>query len=252
MLSIDQVTVSYGQRAAVKDVCLQVPAGSITAIVGPSGCGKSSLLLAVNRMCEEIAGAAVTGRITVDGKDVQEDYRYVPDLRRDVGMIFQKPNPFPASIRRNIELALREHGTRNRDQRFEVCREVLQATGLWEEVKGRLDESALQLSGGQQQRLCLARALAIRPKLLLMDEPCSALDPNAARHVERLISSLRKTLTVLIVTHNLAQAKRISDQMAVFWYQDGVGKLIESGPTEKLFRQPEHDVTRAYLSGEDG
>lgn len=252
MLSIDRLSVSYGQRPAVKDVSLQVPAGSITAIVGPSGCGKSSLLLAVNRMCEEIAGAAVTGRIAVDGKDVRHDYRYVPDLRRDVGLIFQKPNPFPTSIRRNIELALREHGVKDRAQRFEVCREVLQATGLWAEVKDRLNESALKLSGGQQQRLCLARALAIRPKLLLMDEPCSALDPNAARHVERLISSLRESLTVLIVTHNLAQARRISDRTAVFWYQDGVGKLIESGATEELFRQPEHDVTRAYLSGADG
>lgn len=252
MLRIDQLSIRYGPRFAVRDVTLQVARGSITAIVGPSGCGKSSLLQAVNRMTDEIPSAVVDGTVRIAGRDSRTDYPYVPELRRAVGLVFQKPNPFPTSIQRNIELALREHGVREKEARRKICERVLRDTGLWDEVKDRLEQPAQSLSGGQQQRLCIARAIAIQPQVLLMDEPCSALDPDAARHVERLILSLKESYTILIVTHNLAQARRISDHLALFWQQDGCGRLVEFGPTQELFQQPQHAVTKAYLSGWDG
>ncbi|HRF00244.1 MAG TPA: phosphate ABC transporter ATP-binding protein [Pirellulaceae bacterium] len=252
MIRVDRLTIRYGDRVALRDVTLEVPNGSVTAIVGPSGCGKSSLLQAINRLTDLVPGAEVSGSIEVDGRSVHDGRRAVVDLRRDVGMIFQRPNPFPTSIRRNLQLALREHGVRRRDELERTTERVLRDVGLWDEVRDRLDASALRLSGGQQQRLCLARALALEPRVLLMDEPCSALDPAATARVEGLIRQLRERHTILIVTHHLAQARRIADRLAVFWIRDGAGALIESGPTERLFTSPDDPITAAYLSGAAG
>lgn len=249
MVRVENLNVFYGSQLALRDVSLAVEQGTITAIVGPSGCGKSSLLAALNRITDLIPGARMTGRVAVDGIDFSRNGASVIELRRRVGMIFQRPNPFPTSIRRNIQLALREHGTRDRRQLDEIAERVLEDVGLWEEVRHRLDRPAQELSGGQQQRLCLARALALEPQVLLMDEPCSALDPIASGHVESLILRLRERYTILIVTHNLAQARRISDRMAVLWFRDGSGEIVESGETQRVFESPSHPMAAAYLTG---
>lgn len=252
MIHTDELSVHYGSFTAVRNATLSVRQGSITAIVGPSGCGKSSFLSALNRMTDLIPTARVTGKVMIDCCDIYDTCRSPAELRRCVGMIFQKPNPFPMSIRRNIQLALREHGTRDRAELDSITERVLKDVGLWDEVSDRLDSPALQLSGGQQQRLCIARALALEPQVLLMDEPCSALDPIASAKVERLITSLRGRYTIVIVTHNLAQARRIGDDLAVFWVNDGAGEIIEQGPAEDVFKAPSHPTTAAYLSGTRG
>jgi len=252
MIRTEGLSVAYGATVAVRDVSLTVQAGRILAIVGPSGCGKSTFLSALNRMTDLIPHAVVTGRVLVNGKDVHSRESPLTELRRRVGMIFQSPNPFPTSIRKNIQLALKEHGMRRAAALEAKTEAVLRDVGLWDEVQDRLDSSALTLSGGQQQRLCIARALALQPEVLLMDEPCSALDPIAAGHVEALISSLRGRYTVVIVTHNLAQARRIADDMAVFWLRDGAGQMIEYGPAERLFTQPRDPISAAYLNGSRG
>jgi phosphate transport system ATP-binding protein len=252
VIRTDTLSVHYGSFTAIRDASLTIPKGSITAIVGPSGCGKSSFLAALNRLTDLIPAARITGRVSINCCDIHDKCRSAAELRRCVGMIFQKPNPFPMSIRRNIQLALREHGTRNRAELDETTERVLKDVGLWDEVKDRLDLSALLLSGGQQQRLCIARALALQPQVLLMDEPCSALDPIASERVESLITSLRGRYTIVIVTHNLAQARRIADNVAVFWLRESAGEIIEHGPARDVFENPSEPIAAAYLVGTAG
>ena len=252
MIQTKELSVYYDRKIVIRDASLTVADGTISAIVGPSGCGKSSFMMALNRMTDLIPRATTTGEVIIDGKDINRSGCSLIELRRTVGMIFQKPNPFPMSIRKNIQLALREHGVRERGQLEKVTEGVLKDVGLWDEVKDRLDGSALKLSGGQQQRLCFARALALEPKVLLLDEPCSALDPLASAHVESLIKKLSGRYTILIVTHNLAQARRIADNLAVFWFKDGAGQIIEEGATELIFCNPQHPTTAAYIAGAKG
>ncbi|WP_201743788.1 phosphate ABC transporter ATP-binding protein [Roseiconus nitratireducens] len=246
------MSVSYNGRTVLRDATIEAKPGEILALVGPSGCGKSSFLAAINRLTEIIPGASVRGRIRFDGRELETVFPSSVDLRRHVGMIFQQPNPFAMSIRRNLELPLREHGIRDSGELRRIAESALRDVGLWDEVSDRLEQSALELSGGQQQRLCIARALALKPQVLLMDEPCSSLDPLSAERVEQLIDSMRGQYTVLIVTHNLAQARRLSDQVAVFWTQDGVGRIVEQGETEAVFNAPSNPIVASYLSGRKG
>lgn len=249
---VEGLGVRYGAKPALADVTLALARGRITALVGPSGCGKTTFLTVLNRMTDLIAGCHVEGRVTVGSTEVRQRDIDVVALRRRVGMIFQKPNPFPLSIRRNLELPLREHGPNDPERRAAIIERALLDVGLWHEVKDRLDRSALALSGGQQQRLCLARALALEPEALLLDEPCSALDPLSSGVVEDLILSLRGRYTVVVVTHNLAQARRIADDAAFFWTEDGTGRLIESGSARRVLENPEHELTRHYAAGTRG
>ncbi len=251
-LALRRVNVFYGARQALADVSLSIDRVGITALVGPSGSGKTTLLTCVNRLTDLIPSCRVTGAIRCGDLDVLSPDTDVLRLRRRIGMIFQKPNPFPFSIRRNLACPLREHGVtdpRLIDARLESA---LRQVGLWDEVSDRLDTAALALSGGQQQRLCIARALMLSPDVLLMDEPCSALDPMSSGWVEDLITALRRQYTIVIVTHNLAQARRIADHAALFWVRDGVGRLIEHGPAAQLFDHPRHELTAAYINGVRG
>jgi phosphate transport system ATP-binding protein len=218
--------------------------------VGPSGCGKTSFLTCLNRLVDLVHGASLAGSIRIAGADIAA--MDVVALRRRVGMIFQKPNPFPFSIRRNLELPLREHGMRDPGMLDETIERALRDVGLWDEVKDRISSPALELSGGQQQRLTIARALALKPEVLLLDEPCSSLDPISSGVVEDLIHGLRERYTLVVVTHNLAQARRIADSVAVFWVHDGAGRLIEHGPVRQVFEHPQHPWTAAYVSGARG
>jgi len=252
MVAVENLSLCYNGVPAFQDVSLSIGCHRITALMGPSGCGKTSFLLCLNRLTDLLPSCRVTGRVIVDGVDMHEAGTDVVALRRRVGMIFQKPNPFPLSIRRNIELPLKEHGIRGRDRLNQIVETVLRDVGLWDEVKDRLHGSALSLSGGQQQRLCVARALALKPQVILLDEPCSSLDPISSGVVEDLIVSLRKRYTVLIVTHNLAQARRIADDVAFFWSVDGMGRLIESGVCKKVFEAPTQEITAAYIHGARG
>ncbi len=251
-LEIEALSVSYGGRVALHEVSFGAPAGSVTALVGPSGCGKTSLLNCLNRMTDLLPGCTVDGRVRLFGDDVLAPDRDLLALRRRVGMIFQRPNPFDLSIRRNIDLPLREHGVRRPDARAARLEQALRDVGLWPEVCHRLDRPALDLSGGQRQRLCIARAIALEPQVLLMDEPCSGLDPQATATIEALIQDWRGRYTVLIVTHNLAQARRVSDHIAVLWAADGVGRLVEHGPTPAVFAAPRHPAAADYLAGRSG
>lgn len=251
-LQVSNLSVSYGDKRVLSEVSLDIYKGCITALIGPSGCGKTSFLSTLNRMSDLMPGASVSGTVTFNGENILRCDTDVMALRRHIGMIFQKPNPFPLSIHRNIELPLREHGLRRRAQIDERIEQVLRDVGLWDEVSDRLDSPALALSGGQQQRLCIARALALEPAVLLMDEPCSALDPISSAVVENLIQRLRHRYTVVIVTHNLAQARRIANYAAFFWMKEKVGKLIEFGQCQCLFDEPRHDLTAAYVSGAAG
>lgn len=251
MITTQSLSIHYGSVTALRNATLSIPGGSVTAIVGPSGCGKSSFLAALNRLTDLIPGARISGQVLLDGADIHDEWSPA-QVRRRVGMIFQKPNPFEMSIRRNIQLALREHGQRDRRQLDAITEHVLRNVGLWDEVRDRLDCSALKLSGGQQQRLCLARSLALQPQVLLMDEPCSALDPIAAARVESLIRSLRGQYTLVVVTHNLAQARRIADHVAVFWNRGGAGEMLEFGPADQMFTAPTHPITAGYLAGTQG
>ncbi|MBS0153817.1 MAG: phosphate ABC transporter ATP-binding protein [Nitrospira sp.] len=251
-IDVDRLSLNYGEKSVFQNVSLSINEGSITALVGPSGCGKTSFLTCLNRLTDLIAGCLVTGRITINGLDVLAPKTDVIRLRRRIGMIFQNPNPFPLSIRRNLEFPLREHGVRDRTQLGTAIETSLRDVGLWDEVKGRLDSPALALSGGQQQRLCIARSLALSPEMLLMDEPCSALDPISSGIVEDLIIRLRRRYTILIVTHNLAQARRIADYAALFWVQNGAGRLIETGTAKQLFEEPHDPLTAAYINGMRG
>lgn len=251
-IKVNELAIYYGKKLAVNGISLSLHRGKITALIGPSGCGKTSFLTTLNQLSKLNNQVTVTGEIHFDGENLTQNNVDLLSLRRRVGMIFQKPNPFPLSIFKNLDIPLKEHGFKNRAERIEKIESALKAVGLWDEVKDRLNTSALSLSGGQQQRLCIARALVLEPEVLLMDEPCSALDPISSGIVEELISSLRDKYTVVIVTHNLAQAKRISDYTAFFWTQNGAGKLIEFNNTRQLFSGPKDERTAAYISGIKG
>lgn len=251
-VQVRNLSVAYNGKTVLRDVSLDVYKGCITALIGPSGCGKSSFLAALNRLTDMVPGASVEGEILLEGKNLQDPDVDLQALRKRVGMIFQKPNPFPLSIRKNLALPLKEHGIRNKTVIDQKIEQVLRDVGLWDEVCDRLHVSALSLSGGQQQRLCIARALVLEPSVLLMDEPCSALDPISSATVEALIQRLCGQYTVIIVTHNLAQARRIANYAAFFWMTESVGKLIEFGQCQPLFEQPAHPLTAAYLSGVQG
>jgi len=251
VIEVCDIDISYGNNIALRGASLNVKAGAITALVGPSGCGKSSLLSVINRL-SDLQPCRVSGRVLINGTDVLAPKTDVMMLRRQVGMVFQRPNPFPLSIVDNLRLPLREHGIRDGVGQNERIEKALRQVGLWEEINMRLNQSALQLSGGQQQRLCIARALVLEPQVLLLDEPCSALDPLSIAVIEKLIMRLRGQYTVLMVTHNLAQARRIADEVAVCWVSDGAGCIVEVGPTEKLFTAPKQRITAAYLNGHQG
>lgn len=238
----------YGPVQALWDIQLDVPERKVTAFIGPSGCGKSTLIRCINRMNDLIEGARHTGDLLLEGRSVYDPAWNVMELRKRVGMVFQKSNPFPKSIYENVAFGLRVAGKNNRTQLDEAVESSLKAAALWEEVKDRLQESALKLSGGQMQRLCIARAIANRPEVLLMDEPCSALDPIATGKIEDLIHELKKTFTIIIVTHNMQQAARVADQTAFFY----LGRLIEVGETRQIFTAPRKKQTEDYISGRFG
>lgn len=252
LIRIENLSLRYNGNPALQDVSLDIYRGCITALIGPSGCGKTSFLSSLNRLTDLIPACEVRGRIRIGTQDIHDPSLDVQALRRQVGMIFQRPNPFPLSIRRNLEMPLKEHGVRNRAALEARVQEALTKVGLWEEVRDRLDGPALALSGGQQQRLCIARALALEPAILLMDEPCSALDPLSSAVVEDLIQSLKGQYTVVIVTHNLGQARRIANYAGFFWVEERAGTLIEFGHSQKIFGTPDHELTAAYISGARG
>nr|WP_226883602.1 phosphate ABC transporter ATP-binding protein [Allocoleopsis franciscana] len=249
LIQTEQLSLHYGEKPIFADVTLPIHEGCITALVGPSGCGKTSFLSCLNRLTDLIPRCRVSGHIRMGLLNVLDAKIDAIALRRRVGMIFQKPNPFPLSIWKNLALPLREHGIKNREQVDQIIESTLEDVGLWDEVKDRLNAPALALSGGQQQRLCIARALVLKPEVLLLDEPCSALDPISSGVVEDLIARLRGRYTQLIVTHNLAQARRIADYAALFWVQDGVGRLIEYGCVQQMFEAPQEALTAAYVNG---
>ena len=239
----------YGAKRALEDISIEIPANLVTAFIGPSGCGKSTFLRTLNRMNDIIPGTRVDGEVKIDGQDIYRGTTDVVSLRRRVGMVFQKSNPFPKSIFENIAYGMRINGlTRSRAELDDRVEESLKQAAIWDEVKDRLHESALALSGGQQQRLCIARALAVKPDVLLMDEPASALDPIATQRIEELIYQLKSTYTIVIVTHNMQQAARVSDLTAFFW----LGKLIEVGPTDSIFTNPTQKLTEDYVTGRFG
>jgi phosphate transport system ATP-binding protein len=242
------LSIRYGEKVAIKDLNIEVKDRSVLALIGPSGCGKSTFLRSLNRMNELIPGSWHSGEVLLDGKSIHEKALDVVDLRRQVGMVFQKSNPFPKSIYENVAYGLRIAGTKSRaelDQRVEGS---LTQAALWTEVKDRLHDSALALSGGQQQRLCIARALAVEPEVVLMDEPASALDPISTAKIEELVHELKAKYTIVIVTHNMQQAARVSDQTAFFY----MGELVEVGPTEKIFTTPTNKRTEDYVTGKFG
>jgi phosphate transport system ATP-binding protein len=238
----------YGSVLAIKNVSMDIGKNTVTGIIGPSGCGKSTFLRSINRMNDVIAGTRVEGQIFVDGKDLYSPEMDVVDVRRRVGMVFQKSNPFPKSIFDNIAYGLRINGVRDNGFIAERVEKSLKASALWDEVKDRLHKSAFALSGGQQQRLCIARALAVEPEVLLMDEPASALDPTATLKIEELIQELKKSYTIVIVTHNMQQAARVSDHTAFFM----LGELVEYDVTGKIFTNPSKKITEDYITGRFG
>jgi phosphate transport system ATP-binding protein len=240
--------IRYGEKLAVKGVSLALPEHQVTALIGPSGCGKSTFLRSLNRMNDLIPGASASGEILLDGRSIYAAHLDAVELRRRVGMVFQKSNPFPKSIFENVAYGLRVGGLSDRRELAERIERSLHAAALWDEVKDRLGESAMGLSGGQQQRLCIARALAVEPEVLLMDEPASALDPIATAKIEDLIHELKARYTIAIVTHNMQQAARVSDQTAFFY----MGELVEIGPTERIFTNPREQRTEDYVTGKFG
>lgn len=247
-VSIQDLNLYYGDFHALKGVSMEIPAGGITAFIGPSGCGKSTCLKTLNRMNDLVDGCKITGKVTIDGEDIYDPRTDVTLLRKRAGMVFQKPNPFPMSIYDNIAYGPRLHGTHSKAELNDLVEKSLRGAALWDEVKDRLKKSALGLSGGQQQRMCIARALAVEPDVLLMDEPTSALDPASTMRIEELMASLKESYTVVIVTHNMQQAARISDKCAFFL----VGDLIEFGETEQVFSMPKDKRTEDYITGRFG
>ena len=248
-ISASKVSVFYGDKQALEDVNLEVGAHQVTALIGPSGCGKSTFLKTLNRMIDLVPKARVTGSVRLDNADLYGSGVDVVALRRRVGMVFQRSNPFPKSIFDNVAYGIRINGlASSRSDLHDRVEQSLQRAALWEEVKERLNDSALALSGGQQQRLCIARALAVEPEVLLMDEPASALDPIATQRIEELIYRLRQTYTIIIVTHNMQQAARVSDMTALFW----LGRLVEFDKTEQIFTNPREQITEDYVTGRFG
>ena len=247
-MRVKNVDFYYGTNQALNNVSLDIPEHRVTALIGPSGCGKSTFLRTLNRMNETIPGTRMTGTVLLDGQDVYRDVADPSSIRTRVGMVFQRSNPFPKSIFDNVAYGLRVNGIRDADLIQMVVEESLHRAALWDEVKNKLDHSAFMLSGGQQQRLCIARALAIRPEVILMDEPASALDPISTAKIEDLIRELRKTYTIVIVTHNMQQAARVSD-FTGFFYE---GIMIETGQTKQLFTRPEQKKTEDYITGRFG
>ena len=246
IFTVRDLNLWYGQAQALKDITLNIPEKSITALIGPSGCGKSTFLKTLKRMNDLVPGVKVTGQVRFHGEDIFA--AEVNDLRKNVGMVFQKPNPFPMSIYDNIAYGPRTHGIRNKAQLDEIVEKALRGAAIWDEVKDRLKKNALGMSGGQQQRLCIARALAVEPEVLLMDEPTSALDPISTSRIEDLAMELKEKYTIVIVTHNMQQAVRISDQTAFFL----LGDLVEYGDTEQMFSKPNDKRTEDYISGRFG
>ena len=238
----------YGQAQALKNINMDIAENSITALIGPSGCGKSTFLKTLNRMNDLVPGVKITGQVRYREEDIYDKNVDVNQLRREVGMVFQKPNPFPMSIYDNIAYGPRTHGIRKRGELDEIVEQALRDAAIWDEVKDRLKKNALGLSGGQQQRLCIARALAVKPSVLLMDEPTSALDPISTSHIEELAMGLKDRYTIVIVTHNMQQALRISDSTAFFL----LGELVEYGDTQTMFEQPADKRTEAYITGRFG
>ncbi|MEM0966886.1 MAG: phosphate ABC transporter ATP-binding protein PstB [Verrucomicrobiota bacterium] len=249
IIEVEDFSFAYGEKQALFNIDLDMKEREVTAFIGPSGCGKSTLLRCINRMNDLVAVARITsGKIKIREVNINHDDIDVIELRKRVGMVFQKSNPFPKSIYENIAYGLRIQGINKRSTLDEVVEKCLRGAALWDEVKDRLNDSALGMSGGQQQRLCIARSLAVEPDILLMDEPCSALDPIATAKVEELISELKKEYTIVIVTHNMQQATRVSDRTAFFY----LGKLVEYDSTEKIFMNPTEEQTEAYVSGRFG
>jgi phosphate transport system ATP-binding protein len=247
-IAIHSLSFYYGNSQALHDISLDIPRHQITAFIGPSGCGKSTLLRCINRLNDLIEGARVEGRIEIQGTDIYDPSVDVIDLRKNIGMVFQKSNPFPKSIYDNVAYGPRIAGVRNRKELDEIVESSLSGAALWDEVKDRLKTSALGLSGGQQQRLCIARAIAVQPQIILMDEPCSALDPIATAKIEELMLDLKKNYTIVIVTHNMQQAARVSEHTAFLW----LGKLIEYDDTTRIFTNPKEKLTEDYVTGRFG
>ena len=246
IITVNDLNLWYGQTQALKHISLEIPEKSITALIGPSGCGKSTFLKTLNRMNDLIPGVKITGEVLYHGENIFD--AEVNNLRKEVGMVFQKPNPFPMSIYDNIAYGPRTHGIRNKAQLDEIVEKALKGAAIWDEVKDRLKKNALGMSGGQQQRLCIARALAVEPEVLLMDEPTSALDPISTSRIEDLAMELKEKYTIVIVTHNMQQAVRISDQTAFFL----LGDLVEYGSTEEMFSKPRDKRTEDYITGRFG
>jgi phosphate transport system ATP-binding protein len=248
-IDVQGLNFYYGAKRALEDITIGIPAKLVTAFIGPSGCGKSTFLRTLNRMNDIIPGTRVKGRVLIEGDDIYRAGTDVVALRRRVGMVFQKSNPFPKSIFENVAYGLRINGlASSRADLHARIEESLKSAAIWDEVKDRLHESALALSGGQQQRLCIARALAIKPEIVLMDEPASALDPIATQRIEELIYQLKSQYTIVIVTHNMQQAARVSDRTAFFW----LGRMIEHGPTDRIFTNPTEKLTEDYVTGRFG
>ncbi|MGI5963015.1 MAG: phosphate ABC transporter ATP-binding protein PstB [Lawsonibacter sp.] len=248
ILSARELNLYYGENHALKDVMIDIPEREITALIGPSGCGKSTFLRTINRMNDLIPNVKITGSLTYRGQEIYAPEQDVTDLRKRIGMVFQKPNPFPMSIYDNVAYGPRTHGVRNKVKLDEIVEESLRGAAIWNEVKDRLKKSALGLSGGQQQRLCIARALAVKPDVLLMDEATSALDPISTSKIEDLAVELKKDYTIIMVTHNMQQAARISDKTAFFL----LGELVEFGDTEQIFSMPQDKRTEDYITGRFG
>lgn len=248
IITVEGLDLWYGSTQALHHVSMDIPEKSITALIGPSGCGKSTFLKTLDRMNDLVPGVRIEGAVRYDGKDIFAADVDVNELRRQVGMVFQKPNPFPMSIYDNVAYGPRTHGVRNRAKLDEIVEQSLRSAAIWDEVKDRLRKNALGLSGGQQQRLCIARALAVEPRVLLMDEPTSALDPISTSKIEELAMELKKRYTIVIVTHNMQQALRISDRTAFFL----LGELIEYDDTEKMFSTPSQKKTEDYITGRFG
>ena len=248
IITAENLQLWYGDTHALKGIDMAIPEKNITALIGPSGCGKSTFLKTLNRMNDLIPSVRITGEVRYNGRSIFDKDVDVCALRRDIGMVFQKPNPFPMSIYDNIAYAPRTHGTTSKKELDEIVEQALRDAAIWDEVKDRLKKSALGLSGGQQQRLCIARALAVRPQVLLMDEPTSALDPISTSRIEELALQLKERYTIVMVTHNMQQAVRISDNTAFFL----LGELVEFGQTEKLFSQPKEKRTEDYITGRFG
>jgi phosphate transport system ATP-binding protein len=249
VIDVERLNFYYGAKRALENITIGIQPNLVTAFIGPSGCGKSTFLRTLNRMNDIIPGTRVEGQVRIDGRDIYGSSSDVVALRRRVGMVFQKSNPFPKSIFDNVAYGLRINGMAGSKSELQArVEDSLQAAAIWDEVKDRLHESALALSGGQQQRLCIARALAIRPDILLMDEPASALDPIATQRIEELVYRLKASYTIVIVTHNMQQAARVSDRTAFFW----LGRLVEYGPTDALFTNPGEKLTEDYVTGRFG